>query len=162
MASTSLLAPRRAIVMGGGAILAVGALGGGYHAWTMRRPFRGDTLSPEEAHALAVAGDMFLIDIRRPDEWQATGVGEGAFPLDMRRDDFVARLREITSDAPSRPVALICARGVRSSQLTTRLKAAGMDNLLDVPEGMVGSRAGPGWIARGLPVVAPDKAAPAA
>lgn len=162
MSSTSQASTRRIFVVGGAVALAATALGGGYYAWTMRRPFEGATLDPAEAHDLAVAGEIFLVDIRQPGEWQATGVGEGAIPLDMRRADFAARLSEITSDAPDRPIALICARGVRSSQLTARLKADGMDDLLDVPEGMLGSRAGPGWIARGLPVVAPDRVVPAA
>lgn len=154
---------RRTVLRGAGAIALVGLAGaGGFVAWSLRRPFDGATLSPPEVLVGVRHGRLWLVDIRRPDEWQATGVAEGAIPLDMRRDDFAAALAAATAADPDRPVALICARGVRSSQLTARLEAAGASDLIDVPEGMLGSRAGPGWLARGLPVVAPDEAGGAA
>jgi rhodanese-related sulfurtransferase len=84
------------------------------------------TLSTPDAHSAALPGEVVLIDIRRPDEWQRTGV----------------------------PIALICARGVRSRGMTARLTAAGFTNIIDVPEGMLGSGAGSGWLMRGLPTVA--------
>ncbi|WP_415921793.1 rhodanese-like domain-containing protein [Tateyamaria sp. SN6-1] len=111
------------------------------------------TLSTPDAHAAAVAGDIVLVDIRRPDEWQRTGVGEGAVPIDMRRDDFIPALLEHTGGRSDVPVALICARGVRSRKMTRRLQSAGFTMIIDVPEGMLGSGAGPGWLERGLPVV---------
>ena len=51
-------------------------------------------------------------------------------------------------------MALICAGGVRSARLANRLDAAGLGPILDVPEGMEGSAAGPGWIKSGLPTIA--------
>ncbi|PTX55595.1 rhodanese-related sulfurtransferase [Litoreibacter ponti] len=110
-------------------------------------------LTAPEAHAQAVAGDILLVDIRRPDEWDRTGTGEGAARLDMRREDFTDALKTLAGGRTDAPVALICARGVRSARLTNRLTEAGFTNIIDVPEGMLGSRAGPGWIERGLPVV---------
>ncbi len=112
------------------------------------------TLSVPDAHAAALSGAVLLIDIRRPDEWQRTGVGEGAIPIDMRREDFADVLLHRTSGHMDAPVALICARGVRSRGLTRRLTGAGFTAIIDVPEGMLGSGAGPGWLKRGLPVVA--------
>lgn len=113
-----------------------------------------DTLSPIEAQVALERGDILLVDIRRPDEWAATGIAKGAVPIDMRREDFVAALAAYTDADKSRPIALICARGVRSRNMSQALKAAGFTNIIDVPEGMLGSGAGPGWLARGLPVVA--------
>jgi rhodanese-related sulfurtransferase len=110
-------------------------------------------LSVQDAHARAVAGQVLLIDIRRPDEWARTGVGEGAVPLDMRIPDFIAQLQELTGGRTDVPVALICARGVRSRHLSRELMEAGFTRILDVPEGMLGSGAGPGWLRAGLPVV---------
>ncbi|MEO0403214.1 MAG: rhodanese-like domain-containing protein, partial [Pseudomonadota bacterium] len=110
-------------------------------------------LRVEDAHAAALSGAVLLIDIRRPDEWQRTGVGEGAIALDMRRDDFTDALLEETGGRKDAAIALICARGVRSRGLTARLTSAGFTNILDVPEGMLGSGAGPGWLKSGLPVV---------
>ncbi|MEW9919568.1 rhodanese-like domain-containing protein [Marimonas sp. MJW-29] len=109
-------------------------------------------LTAPEALLAAQEGEVILVDIRRPDEWARTGVGEGAVPLDMRRPDFVLALAELTGGDTATPVALICARGVRSARLARRLAEAGFTNVLDVPEGMMGSGAGPGWLARGLPV----------
>lgn len=111
-----------------------------------------DALSPPDAHAAASDG-VLLIDIRRPDEWARTGVGEHAIPLDMRRADFEAELLAAAEGDTSHPIALICARGVRSRRMSERLKQAGFTRIIDVPEGMLGSGAGPGWINRGLPVV---------
>ena len=113
----------------------------------------GGDLSALEAHEAAVAGEIILVDIRRPDEWARTGVGEGAVPLDMRRPDFTTELSRLSQAQPGAPVALICARGVRSARLSARLVEAGFTRIIDVPEGMLGSGAGPGWLQRGLPVV---------
>lgn len=112
------------------------------------------TLSPPQAYEGARDGSVLLIDIRRPDEWSHTGVGEGALPLDMRRQDFEALLLRAAQGDTTQPIALICARGVRSRRMTDRLTSAGFMQIIDVPEGMLGSGAGPGWLRRGLPVVA--------
>ena len=149
---------RRAALVGAGAV----AVGAAVVATTGGRNLFYDVLTEEvdarqidapTAHRLAIDGEIVLIDIRRPDEWAATGSGAGAVRLDMRRDDFVAELETITGGDRSLPVALICARGVRSARLTNRLAEAGFNNIIDVPEGMLGSSAGPGWLARGLPLV---------
>ncbi|MEX0285372.1 MAG: rhodanese-like domain-containing protein, partial [Paracoccaceae bacterium] len=99
-----------------------------------------------------LAGEILLVDIRTPREWHATGIGEGAHPLDMRRDDFETALAQLTGGNRDAPVALICARGVRSARLSNRLTEAGFTQIIDVPEGMLGSAAGPGWVRAGLPV----------
>lgn len=93
-----------------------------------------------------------LVDIRRPDEWATTGVPKGALTLDMRRPDFAAAMTQVARDNPSVPIAVICAGGVRSRWVTSALSKAGLTNVVDIPEGMLGSAAGPGWLARGLPV----------
>lgn len=112
----------------------------------------GTALSVADAHAAATAGDITLIDIRRPDEWARTGVGQGAVTIDMRDPAFARKLLAAATDRNA-PIALICARGVRSRALAARLKNAGFTRIIDVPEGMLGSGAGPGWLAAGLPVV---------
>ncbi len=143
---------RRALLLGGTAVLA----GGGLFAanwFNVRAEVTPDALSVGEAHAKATAGEIVLIDIRRPDEWGRTGVGEGAQPLDMRRPDFVEELLKLTDGDSDRAIALICARGVRSRRLTATLTEAGFSRIIDVPEGMLGSGAGPGWLRAGLPVV---------
>lgn len=145
---------RRKLLIGG-ALLVVGSAGfvAAYGPNLFYAAITEDALSPDEAHALAVGGQIKLIDIRRPDEWAATGSGESATRLDMRRDDFVTALIKIVAGDRDAPVALICARGVRSARLSNQLAAAGFTNIINVPEGMLGSAAGPGWLERGLPVV---------
>nr|WP_174822788.1 rhodanese-like domain-containing protein [Ruegeria lacuscaerulensis] len=136
--------------MGGGAVLA-----GGFAVREYRLippDYTGGKLTVAKAHNQALSGDILLVDIRTPKEWQATGVGEGAHPLDMRRDDFIQALVLLTGGNRDAPVALICARGVRSARMSNRLTEAGFTNVIDVPEGMLGSAAGPGWVRAGLPV----------
>ena len=145
----SMLISRRA-VLGASAVVVMGAATG----WTiwLLPSFAGQSLSVKDAHNAASSGGVFLIDIRRPDEWRKTGIGESAYPLDMRRSDFVATLDEITGGDRSAPIALICARGVRSARLSARLSEAGYRNIINVPQGMLGSSAGPGWLDSNLPV----------
>lgn len=141
---------RRGFLLGGAAIATVGAA----RWYNVAGSITDGTLSVTDAHAAATSGTVTLIDIRRPDEWSLTGVGEGAVPLDMRDRAFTEKLLTIVADKNA-PVALICARGVRSRGMTRRLTQAGFTNIIDVPEGMLGSGAGPGWIRTGLPVVRP-------
>ena len=139
---------RRLVIISAAAL----AAGAGMFAYTRRDRFDGTALTPPEAAEKAQAGEIALIDIRRPDEWAQTGIPQGGHPLDMRRDDFIAALDQLVDGDRSKPVALICAQGVRSDRMSQRLTEAGFTNIIDVPEGMLGSSAGPGWLARGLPV----------
>jgi len=111
------------------------------------------TLTPPEAFDAAASGVIILIDIRRPDEWARTGSPQGGHRVDLRDDDFAERLAMLADGNKEAPIALICARGVRSAQTSNVLAAAGFTNIIDVPEGMLGSKAGPGWLKRGLPLV---------
>lgn len=142
---------RRGLIGTGAAALAAGAGG----AWILRgalaRSDLAQLMTPPEAHAAAASGALLLVDIRRPDEWAATGVPEHGAPIDMRAEDFAAQLQAARS-GPTQPVGVICARGVRSARLTRRLAEAGIGPIIDIPEGMLGSVAGPGWLARALPV----------
>ncbi|MDB2407486.1 rhodanese-like domain-containing protein [Jannaschia sp.] len=144
---------RRRLLLSGGAMLAT--LATVRHAAAQVDRSAGDEIAPPDLLEAMRAGDVTLIDIRRPDEWDKTGIADGAYPLDMRRADFVVALSEITGGSLDRPVALICARGVRSDRMSARLAQAGFTRIVDVPEGMLGSAAGPGWLKRGLPVVRP-------
>ncbi|MBO9435875.1 rhodanese-like domain-containing protein [Ruegeria sp. R13_0] len=141
---------RRWVLMGGAGAIAAGFAVREYRL--IPQDYAGGQLEVTQAHQKAVAGDVLLVDIRTPREWRATGVGQGAQPLDMRREDFIPALVQMAGGDKSAPVALICARGVRSARLSNQLTAAGFTNIIDVPEGMLGSAAGPGWVRAGLPV----------
>ena len=140
---------RRSILLGLALGVPVAAVGTRAY---LNPQFEGDALTPTQAHQMAVAGEITLIDIRRPDEWRATGSGEGAVRIDMRDADFEAQLLAAAGSRDA-PIALICAAGVRSARLSNRLTSAGFTRIIDVPEGMTGGRYGPGWIDTGLPVV---------
>lgn len=114
--------------------------------------YAGGVLDAQTAHQQQIVGDLILIDIRRPDEWAATGTAQGAHRLDLRRDDFIAALDQIAGQDRSRPIALICARGIRSARIANLLAENGFTNILNIPEGMDGSADGPGWVNRGLPL----------
>mgnify|MGYP000008772849 CR=1 FL=1 len=140
---------RRYVLFAGLALLGAGAAFG-YYQWASP-VYEGGHLSVTQAHQLAKEGSVLLIDIRQPEEWRQTGIPEGAEELDMRRADFADALHAMLGTDQTRPIALICARGVRSARLSNALTKAGFDNIIDVPEGMLGSSAGPGWLASGLP-----------
>lgn len=144
---------RRVLLVSGGLLVSATAGATGYK-W-FNPEYHGGELTVREAYEAATDQNITLIDIRRPDEWAKTGIGAPAHPIDMRRDDFVAALENIVGTDRTKPVALICARGVRSARLSNRLEQAGFTNIINVPEGMLGSRAGPGWLGSKLPVRQP-------
>ncbi|WP_281991399.1 rhodanese-like domain-containing protein [Sulfitobacter geojensis] len=146
---------RRGFLLGAGAAIGVAGLAGA-RWFNIAATVQERDLTAPEALAAAQAGEILLVDIRRPDEWTRTGIGQGAVAIDMRRTDFIEVLLGHVGGRRDVPVALICARGVRSAKMSARLDAAGFTQVLDVPEGMSGSGAGPGWIKRGLPLVQPN------
>mgnify|MGYP000300724575 FL=1 len=104
----------------------------------------------ETADALA-QNRISLIDVRSRPEWVETGVAKAAWPISMHEPVFEQRLFAARDFSGEKPIALICATGGRSGRLLSALKRADYTGFIDVSEGMLGSRRGPGWIARGLP-----------
>ncbi len=140
---------RRGLLVAGGVGLAAVAAG----RWFNVTATTGDgNLSVADAHKAALAGQIVLVDIRRPDEWARTGVAEAAIALDMRDAGFMEQLLAAVEGERDTSIALICARGVRSRRLAGQMRDAGFTAVFDVPEGMLGSGAGPGWLKAGLPV----------
>ncbi len=118
-------------------------------AWVMSAP---------EAYARAEAGTVTLIDIRRPDEWRQTGVAPKARRINMEHPDgviaFLRQVAQAVGGDANAPIALICRTGNRTTHLQKIMAEVGFKNVYNVKEGMIGSAAGPGWIARGLPIEA--------
>lgn len=115
-------------------------------------------LSAPEAQTRLADNSLVLLDIRTPREWRQTGVAEGAWPVSMHRRDFGERLQAILDVYPPDQIALICAVGGRTAQVTAFLDENGIDGVADLSEGMKGNQRGPGWVARGLPVVPLEEA----
>lgn len=143
------LSRRRFLALGGAALLGVGGIA--VFKTTYARAALAEVMTPPEAFAAAETGDILIVDIRRPDEWAQTGIPTHAVGIDMRAEDFLVQLAAARR-SETQPVALICARGVRSARMTKRLEDAGVGPIIDIPEGMLGSFSGPGWVKRGLPV----------
>jgi rhodanese-related sulfurtransferase len=125
--------------------------------WLVPMIARAEILTPDDARSLAERGDLTIIDIRLPVEWQRTGLPEGALAISLQdqtlqpRADFVADVMRALADDPSRPIALICARGHRSAFARQLLTDSGFTEVHDISEGMLGGEYGPGWLARALP-----------
>ena len=113
-------------------------------------------LAAPDAYAQAQAGQVKLIDIRRPDEWRQTGVAKGAARINMEHPQGPAGfVRQVSAEVGGNldaPIALICRTGNRTTHMEQVLRQAGFTNVYNIKEGMAGSSAGPGWIKRGLPV----------
>lgn len=117
----------------------------------------GDILSAPDAAAQAARGEAVIVDVRSPREWRKTGVPGGAKRVTIHNPDgvkaFLAEMLAAVGGDPTKPIALICASGVRSVRAQRILSANGFTNARNVSEGMQGRPdAGPGWLKRGLPV----------
>ncbi|MBY6134974.1 rhodanese-like domain-containing protein [Nocardioides marinus] len=139
---------RRVLVLG----LATVVAGAGYALWQRPNSPEQPKLGAAQAFSATQAGALTLVDVRTPKEWRATGVPLDSHQIDMRRADFAPQLLAALGGDKHAPVALICARGVRSARQARLLADMGFSNVVDVAEGMLGSAEGPGWIARKLPV----------
>lgn len=111
-------------------------------------------MSAPEALAASRAGTTALVDIRTPQEWRQTGVAPGARRVDFYRgpDVLVSSILQMVGGDRNAPIALICRTGNRTTQAQKYLRSVGFTQVHNVKEGMAGSAAGPGWLARGLPV----------
>jgi rhodanese-related sulfurtransferase len=159
--------PRSMIMtLGGVAMVVLVALG----AWAWINRYAAEA-SPETivdaamAHERARAGEIVLVDVRRPSEWKSSGVPASGHAITMHQDgaQFLAKLRQAAAGNLARPIALICATGGRTTWLLPHLQKAGFTNVLNVAEGMFGSTHGKGWLKHGLPVrrwLGPQSASP--
>lgn len=112
-----------------------------------------DLMSADEVHRLAASGEIVLIDVRTPQEWKTTGVAENAHTIAMQDPALGNKLASVTGGDIDRPIALICATGIRSGRVASVMARAGYTKVYSVDEGMHGSASGPGWLRRGLPLV---------
>ncbi len=121
----------------------------------------GDALVVDAPTALKLvrADQVTLIDVRTLEEWTDTGVPEGATAIALQDPDFLRKVMVTADRDRSRPVLLICRTGRRSGIAADLLLRAGFLNVANVREGVAGrSGVGPGWVERGLPMLAYDPA----
>jgi len=109
-------------------------------------------MDAKTAFEKAKNGEIVLLDIRSPEEWKETGTGTYAERVSMHQEGFLLKLDALIDNDKSRAIALICAVGGRSNFIQEELTKRGYTNVIDVAEGMLGSRYGEGWLKRGLPI----------
>lgn len=117
----------------------------------------GDVISSKDARARVERGTVTLIDVRSVEEWRQSGIPKGAKAISIHDPGgmtaFVAKVTSAVNGRMDSPVALICARGVRSTRADWALGKAGFTKILNVREGTLGNWVdGPGWFAQKLPV----------
>lgn len=106
------------------------------------------SLSPQMLYEqLAEAERLIVLDVREPNEWEEGHI-EGALFIPYR--ELPARLKEIPTNAP---LAVICDAGHRSVIAAGLLERAGLQNVMNVDQGMSG------WRAAGLPEVREERLA---
>ncbi len=108
-------------------------------------------ISAQEAYELAQAGDLNIIDVRRPDEWAATGMPEFGHGITMGDPKFLEKLAALNITHTT-PLAIICAAGVRSANVQQFLLSNGFENVSNIAEGMMGGANGDGWLRQNLPL----------
>jgi rhodanese-related sulfurtransferase len=106
----------------------------------------------ETAYDLASNGQIQLIDIRTPSEWEAIGVPAYAATVQLQAPDFVSTIKDKSEENPDTPIALICRSGGRSARAIEILEKAGIQDLINVYEGVEGKDKTSGWINKGLPL----------
>ena len=115
-----------------------------------------ETLSPQQAFALAEAGEAILVDIRDIRELNREGRVPGAVHaprgmLEFWVDPESPYHRDVFAQAGKRYV-FFCASAWRSALATRDLQAMGLEPVAHIEGGFNG------WRDAGLPVDAPDKA----
>ena len=118
-------------------------------------------MAADSAWALMSRDSLLVVDVRTGREWRATGLPEKAMGISLAGGgvtSFVDTVLEAVDGDRSRPVAMICASGVRSARAADILRQHGFVEVYDIAEGMMGNGHGPGWIERGLPLRAMDDA----
>ncbi len=100
---------------------------------------------------------LLVIDIRRPEEWLATGVPRGAKILSIEKhplglEGFLQDLQALLQQDMSRPFALICRTGNRTSQILPHFRYLGFENAMHVSGGIFGNGTSTGWLEEKLPM----------
>ncbi len=122
-------------------------------SWPSWAAAQSTNMSVDEAHRLAVNGDIVLIDIRAPKEWRQSGVPASGRTITMYQwpQGFVSALKAAAGGDGAKPIALICATGVRSLYVQKALRQAGFKSVINVVGGMFGTKRHRGWLKAGLP-----------
>ena len=103
-------------------------------------------ISVDEASTLQRSGTAIIIDVRREREWKSTGMAEEAIGIALQDADFLDQILAAADGDKSRPIALICRSGSRSSKAQKKLEAEGYTKVINVAGGTLA------WKKQGLPM----------
>lgn len=125
----------------------VGWLAGGMLAWRAgaREVVRLPQIAVEELRSRLEAGEIELLDVRQPAEWAEWHAPGATF---ITGGELPARLDEL--DALTKPLAVACGSGYRSSVAASLLARDGRRQVLNTIGGMSA------WKAAGLPTTKED------
>ena len=73
-------------------------------------------ISAREANEKSAGGDLLIIDVRTPAEWRETGIPRSAARANIFDHDFIEQVTRIVGSDRSQLIAVICARGNRSTR----------------------------------------------
>jgi rhodanese-related sulfurtransferase len=90
------------------------------------------TITHQEARALLAEGRALALDVRSPGEYEGLGHIPGAWLLPV---DLMASAPAVLPD-DGRPVLVYCEHGVRSVAASQLLRAAGIENILNLSGGL--------------------------
>jgi rhodanese-related sulfurtransferase len=101
-----------------------------------------ETISPRQLKSIADSNRVTLIDVRTPIEFQEMHIQSARnLPLDQLSPAEMEKLR-----AESSPIYVVCRSGGRGKQACERIKAFGIENVVNVEGGTLA------WEQAGLPV----------
>ena len=149
-AGTGFAVSRRTLMVGLTVLMGAFVLGAGPASASHR------IMTADEAKVRLERGQMMLIDVRSPQEWRQTGIAPGARTVTIHDPGglpgFVEAVKAAVGGDLDKGIAVICARGNRSTIAHQALTEAGFTRVMNLKEGMLGGPYGPGWLPRGLPV----------
>ncbi|GGX20806.1 rhodanese-like domain-containing protein [Aquimarina muelleri] len=91
-----------------------------------------EVITVEEMDSLLQMEKVQLIDVRTPQEY-AEGYIEGASNIDFRNENFEELILKVDK---TKPVAVYCAKGGRSSKCSEFMKKAGFTKIYDLDGGI--------------------------
>lgn len=135
-------------------MIAVSGTGAGAQGLPGSKEQLGETIGARDAHELALKGELVIVDVRSSEEWKDTGVPASGYAITMHQnaDVFLNGLDAAMGGDRTKPLALICATGSRTTYLQKPLQQMGFTRVMNLAEGMQGGRFGEGWVKGGLPV----------
>lgn len=103
-------------------------------------------ISPSQANAKTIRGDLVLIDVREPHEWAVDGTPAGSRCVALQSVNFIDDVTLLVDDDKAASIAVCCRSGMRGKKAAKLLQDAGFTDVVNVEGGMMR------WVSEKLPV----------